>query len=505
MRAQSHLKFSKSIRYYIKIFTITFFILSFPNITSNKAISKKSGLYSIESNENCLKTQSSEFNAIVYIDADKIIRELPSDLFGSNVEYGDFGNGILDPNTNQINEGVVQKFKDSGISTIRFPGGCHSDLYHWRDGVGPVEDRPLGINYFTGEEETNEYGTDEHCAFCILINAEPTITANFGNGTPQEAANWVEYCNGVIPDIIPPGWDVDTFKGNETADDGYFAWLRGQFGHPEPYNVKKWEVGNEVYNSWTENYNSTEYANRFIEFYDAMKSKDQTIKIAAVGYDDADGIYNRYGRDTAQWNREVARIVGSKMDAIHIHTYQPVSDDGHSVIFLYNQNRTAPFEIQEAGEYQLKLLAEGRNAIGDYPPSDGIFSNLNIYIDDIFQNNIELDTPTTESPLTKYYFLNFTLSAGKHNLTIAFTNDYYNPSIGDGRDAMFRADVKLNKGDTEILVQFRNNTSIYDAIMAGPLQIKEEIVELKKILNEEIGPNNIEIWLTEFNIWYGLL
>lgn len=447
-----------------------------------------------------LYSQNSDYNATVQINAKEILRELPPDLFGSNIQYVNYGDGVLEHDTHNIKSEIVQKFKDAGISTVRFPGGCHADLYHWRDAVGPLVNRSLGINYFNRENETNEYGTDEHIEFCRLINAEPTITVNFGNGTPQEAANWLEYCNSEIPQVIDPSWNITSFKGDENAPEGYFAWLRGEFGHGDPYNVKKWEIGNEVYNDWTKIYNSTDYAERFLDFYDTMKVVDPSIKIAAVGYDNAEGIYDIYGNDAAEWNREVTRIAGHKMDAIHIHSYQPLND-GYTVMLLYqNENKTRNFTVDELGKYQLKILAQGINFEGNYPPSDNQYSNLSIFVDNEFKGNITLN-----SQIAGYYYMNFTIiTTGLHNITIAFTNDIYEPLIGDGRDAIFRGDIELRKGNKKIQINFADSSNLYDAIMAGPLKQKEEILKLKEILAEETGRDDIEIWLTEFNVWYNI-
>jgi len=476
--------------------------LTFIQATNNQISSQNNSAEN--SNTTLLNTQDNTYNATVYINGTNIIRELPSDLFGSNIQYTDFGDGILNPNDLTIRSKVIEKVKNLGLSTIRFPGGCHADVYHWRDGVGPLVNRTLGINYFTKENETNKYGTDEHVEFCRSVNVEPTITINFGNGTPQEAANWVEYCNGKIPESPDPKWNATSFKGDEKADPDYFAWLRGNFSQKEPYNIKKWEVGNEVYNDWTQRYNSTQYANKFVEFWDEMNATDPTIKIAAVGYDDADAIYNSTSdknKDKAQWNREVAKIAGSKMDAIHIHMYQPALNDGYSVLYFWNENRTKSFSAAEGGDYQLKILAQAKWQKGPYPFFGYYYANLSIYIDNIFKGNISLDNST----IAKYYFLNFTsLSSGDHNLTIGYLNDYAPGGSGEDLNAVFMGDVELKKGNTKILIQFTNKTQIYDAIMAGPLQIQQEIKQLKKILNETTGRNDIEIWVTEFNIMYQL-
>ncbi|ADB63281.1 alpha-L-arabinofuranosidase domain protein (plasmid) [Haloterrigena turkmenica DSM 5511] len=132
---------------------------------------------------------------------------------------------------NGFREDVVELLSDLEIPVLRWPGGCFADDYHWEDGVGPQEERPRRRNLFWAQgpedlpEESNAFGTDEFLQLCERIDTEPYLAANVGSGTPQEAANWVEYCN----------YDGDT----ELAD------RRRDNGHEEPYGVKYWGLGNE--------------------------------------------------------------------------------------------------------------------------------------------------------------------------------------------------------------------------------------------------------------------
>ncbi|MFB6139122.1 MAG: alpha-N-arabinofuranosidase [Halosimplex sp.] len=126
---------------------------------------------------------------------------------------------------------VVELLDDLELPVLRWPGGCFADDYHWEDGVGPREDRPRRRNLFWGQgremipEESNAFGTDEFLELCERIGTEPYLAANVGSGDPQEAANWVEYCN----------YDGDT----EISD------RRRENGREEPYEVKYWGLGNE--------------------------------------------------------------------------------------------------------------------------------------------------------------------------------------------------------------------------------------------------------------------
>jgi alpha-L-arabinofuranosidase len=78
--------------------------------------------------------------------------------------------------------------------------------------------------------ETNQFGTDEFMKWCKIVGAEPYLCLNFGTGTLDEAMNWLDYCNGT--------------KNTKYAN------MRRANGHPEPYNVKYWALGNEMWGDW---------------------------------------------------------------------------------------------------------------------------------------------------------------------------------------------------------------------------------------------------------------
>ena len=102
---------------------------------------------------------------------------------------------------------VIRFLKESRLPILRWPGGNFVSTYHWGDGVGPIEQRPTLPNYAWGQQENNFFGTDEFIAFCRAVGCEPMICVNAGSGTPAEAAQWVEYCNGdaQTPDGKAPG------------------------------------------------------------------------------------------------------------------------------------------------------------------------------------------------------------------------------------------------------------------------------------------------------------
>lgn len=159
---------------------------------------------------------------------------------------------------------VVKLLKDEHISILRFPGGNYVSGYHWKDDLVPFDKRATTRNCAWHQYDPHHVGTDEHIKLCRLINAEPMICVNAGNGTPQEAADWIEYCNG----------SVNTKWGK----------IRAERGYPEPYNVKVWEIGNELWGPWQiGNCTSAEYAKRYRKFYNAMRVVDPSTYLIATG------------------------------------------------------------------------------------------------------------------------------------------------------------------------------------------------------------------------------
>ncbi|GIJ64596.1 hypothetical protein Vau01_121120 [Virgisporangium aurantiacum] len=142
--------------------------------------------------------------------------------------YGGFfvGEHSEIPNEGGIRLDVVQALRDIRIPNLRWPGGCFADEYHWRDGVGPRDQRPRMVNSHWGDVvEDNSFGTHEFMALCELLGAEPYITVNVGSGTVRSAGEWAEYLT--------------------RADDSPMAALRRANGREQPWHVRFWGLGNE--------------------------------------------------------------------------------------------------------------------------------------------------------------------------------------------------------------------------------------------------------------------
>lgn len=159
---------------------------------------------------------------------------------------------------------VVRFLRDSHLPLLRWPGGNFVSTYHWEDGIGPLERRPTRPNYAWGAIEPNTFGTDEFIAFCRAVGCEPMICINAGSGTPDEAARWIEYCNG--PAATPMGR------------------LRAENGHPDPFRVRRWEVGNELWGRWQMHWTTAAgYVDRFKSFAPPMLKADGQIVLYSCG------------------------------------------------------------------------------------------------------------------------------------------------------------------------------------------------------------------------------
>ena len=192
-----------------------------------------------------------------------------------------------------VRRDVFDKIKSLKPAFIRWPGGNVAQDYRWLWGVGPRDERVTWSNLsWKNEPEPGDFGTDEFVMFARALGTEPSITVNVeGRGaTVAEAAAWVEYCNG-------------------PATSKYGA-MRAAHGHPAPFGVKYWEVGNEIWGNWVRGHSDAEtYARNYNRYAQAMRAVDPSIKLIAVGDNDM------------KWNRTVLREAGRDIDYLAIHHY----------------------------------------------------------------------------------------------------------------------------------------------------------------------------------------
>jgi alpha-L-arabinofuranosidase len=159
---------------------------------------------------------------------------------------------------------IIPLLKELDAGIYRWPGGNFVSGYDWRDGIGDPDKRPPRYDYAWRTVELNDVGTDEFMTLCRLINIDPYICVNAGLGDAYSAAQWVEYCNGA----------ADTAMGR----------LRRANGHPEPYGVKWWGIGNEMYGQWQLGHMSIDhFVLKHNQFAQAMRKVDPSIVLVASG------------------------------------------------------------------------------------------------------------------------------------------------------------------------------------------------------------------------------
>lgn len=196
------------------------------------------------------------------------------------------------PQQNGFRTDVIQALRRLPVPLLRWPGGCYADHYHWRDGIGPLEERPIRLGMSCGlqVEDNNHLGTHEFLWLCAQIGAEPYLAGNVGSGTPQELCDWLEYCN--------------------TAVATTWGRLRAANGAPQPFGVKLWGVGNENWGCGG-NYDAATYAREYVRYATMLRHVDPGAELVVCGHDD-------------DWNIELLATIGKHLrlvDHLSIHRY----------------------------------------------------------------------------------------------------------------------------------------------------------------------------------------
>src|SRR5689334_11376236 len=216
-------------------------------------------------------------------------------IFGHFIEhfhrqvYG----GIFEPGSPLSDErgfrlDVIEAMRELRAPVVRWPGGCFVSAYHWLDGVGP-ERRPAYDKAWR-VEDPNTFGTAEFVTWCRAVGAEPYICTNAGTGTPEEMADWVEYCN--------------------LADTGRWARLRVEHGRAEPFDVRWWSIGNENYGGWEMGAKSAgEWGRYVVEAAKMMRRVDEDVQLVVAGTPDLD------------WTLSLLREAGRQVDVVAVHGY----------------------------------------------------------------------------------------------------------------------------------------------------------------------------------------
>ncbi|MEW5717162.1 MAG: alpha-N-arabinofuranosidase [Chloroflexota bacterium] len=191
---------------------------------------------------------------------------------------------------------VLGALRRLNMTALRYPGGNFASGYHWMDGIGARDKRPTVRELAWQSREPNHFGTDEYIQLARQMNWTPMITVNLGTGTPEEARNWVEYCNAPA--------------GTRYAD------LRATNGSLAPHAVKLWCLGNEMDGPWQLGHVPAEqYAIRAQQAAKMMKDVDKSLELVACGSCTTD--LPTY----MEWDRLVLEYIGDLADYVSLHRY----------------------------------------------------------------------------------------------------------------------------------------------------------------------------------------
>lgn len=216
------------------------------------------------------------------------------------------------------------------IPVMRWPAGTYIHEYHWENGIGPRNKRPVVDMMCWGGQDPNTFGTDEFLQWCERMGIKPYLNFNMSNsqkfaGSLGEALNWIEYVNGPVT----------------TA----YGMKRAQNGHPRPYNVEFWCIGNENYGSYGVHTGETAtvYSNRLHRWAKAIKGLYPTLKLLGIGH-------------TYNWNDTVMAQNGKLVDYLTLHYYMTAAIKNNK---LENPRYElfAPAKVEE----NLKASIEGLN------------------------------------------------------------------------------------------------------------------------------------------------
>jgi alpha-N-arabinofuranosidase len=214
---------------------------------------------------------------------------------------------------------VLARLKELDSPVYRWPGGNFVSGYDWRDGIGDRDRRPPRKNPAWTGVEHNDVGIHEYMDLMRLIGSEPYITVNSGLGDVSMALEELQYANGA----------PDTKMGK----------LRAANGHPEPWGVKFWAIGNEMYGDWQLGHIPlSDYVKKHTQFAVAMKAMDPSVRVVAVGA-------------VGRWSETMLAEASNHMDLISEHFYVQ-----HKPGLLSHVNQ-APAEVRRIAEAHRKYRA----------------------------------------------------------------------------------------------------------------------------------------------------
>lgn len=278
----------------------------------------------------------------VVVNADQGETTISRHIYGHFAEH--LGEGIYggfwiqdDQGNWQYNQQVVDALREINVPNVRWPGGCFAGYYHWKDGIGPRDERTAQLNTnWGGVTEDNSFGTHEFMGLVERLDTEPIIVGNVGSGTVEEMSDWWKYLNHEGP--------------------GPMADLRAENGHPEPWGVKYFGVGNESWGCGGE-MRPQYYADLYKRFAEYLRPQFGTepFRIAAASVD-----------DNYEGTRTLMKEAGYMIDGLDLHHYTVAGTWGDNSATDFTEGEW--FTAMQDTRYMDELLTRHSAIMDQYDP-----------------------------------------------------------------------------------------------------------------------------------------
>jgi len=369
---------------------------------------------------------------------------------------------------------------------IRWPGGYFAELYRWKSGIGPQHERLIYPLIVWNDQDVNSFGTDEFMTLCSRLSAEPLVVINIGHryyDTPQteyieEAQQWVEYCNG--------------------PSSSTWGSVRAANGHEEPYDVKYWEISNEV---WLTR-NITTYIEFLQAFVPSMKEVDPSIKIIACGS----------GGFDQSWNTTLLNECADLIDYISTHHYEDISNYRSGVInyedFLVELGNL----IASSSNPGIKIYMSEWNVWSPIDWRTGLYAGGMLNVFERQGENFEMGGPalflrhSSAGNNWNNAFINFNNTdwfPAPNYVVMKLWHDYYAPNYVETIGSYSNLNVVSTlSADSSILYFKIVNTSVNDieitldidpSFTAGNAYLKQIIAASLTTSNSFSDPDNIKV------------
>jgi len=247
------------------------------------------------------------------------------------------------PNTNGVRNDIIAALKELGIPNLRWPGGCFADTYHWKDGIGPKDQRPEMVNqWWGGVTEDNSFGTHDFLDLCETLGTEPYLAANVGSGTVQEFTEWIQYVN---------------HTGKSPMAD-----LRKKNNRDKAWGVNIWGVGNEAWGCGG-NMTPEHYANLYRQYATFMTDWTNSGKMFRIASGANGGDYH--------WTEVLMReIPKSLIEGVALHSYSVINWEKKGSATKFTEAQY--FDTMKSALFMEELVNKHSEIMDKYDPAKKI-------------------------------------------------------------------------------------------------------------------------------------